>query len=85
MDVACGFNHTLALTSEGHVYGWGSTERGRVGVGSIGYVIGTPAKIIFPQFDKTQIKAVACGRHFSVALSQAGKVKLTDFSAKAFC
>lgn len=74
VDVACGFNHTLAVTSEGHVYGWGYNKHGRVGVGSGDYVIGTPTKVVFPDDDGTKIRAVSCGRHFSVAISDTGKI-----------
>ena len=79
--VACGSYHTLALTNKGEVYGWGKNKRGRVGVvgrtrrSRHGHpVVGTPTKIIFP-VKNCKIKAIACGRDFSAALSDQGKVK----------
>ena len=33
VDVACGRDHTLALTSAGSLFAWGSNKDGRLGVG----------------------------------------------------
>ncbi|KMQ85488.1 rcc1 and btb domain-containing protein 1 [Lasius niger] len=32
VKVACGFEHTLALTDEGKVYAWGKNDKGQVGI-----------------------------------------------------
>lgn len=31
-QVACGFNHSIALTEEGKIYGWGSNKKGQLGI-----------------------------------------------------
>ena len=33
LDVACGSSHTLCITNEGFVYGWGSCLDGKLGLG----------------------------------------------------
>ena len=74
-SVACGFNHTVALTEEGEVYGWGFNKDGRVGCDSKEMVVDIPTKIRFPDSVR-KIQAVACGRHFSMALSSDGNVSM---------
>ena len=32
-QISCGYNHTLVLTSDGMVYGWGSNGSGQIGCG----------------------------------------------------
>lgn len=77
-SVACGFNHTIALTDGGVVYGWGFNKDGRVGVSGVNSIgpaniISFPAKVAFPEAN-AKIISVACGRQFSVALSEEGHV-----------
>ena len=36
--VSCGENHTLAVTSEGHVYSWGHSGNGRLGIGDSSHI-----------------------------------------------
>ena len=33
-QIACGENHTLVLNEEGHVYAFGSSDDGKLGLGS---------------------------------------------------
>eukprot|EP01035_Chromulina_nebulosa_P021231 gene21231-27507_t len=33
VDIACGFGHALAMTSDGRVYGWGLNKHGQLGLG----------------------------------------------------
>ena len=82
-SVACGFNHTLALTDQGEVYGWGYNKQGRIiGVTSAdqriyieGDIVLAPVKIRFPCEIKTKIVSISAGRHFSVALTDNGQVR----------
>jgi RCC1 and BTB domain-containing protein len=38
VQVACGYTHSMALTSDGHLYTWGDGEDGRLGHGSKGNI-----------------------------------------------
>ena len=33
-QVQCGYNHSLALTSEGTLYSWGDNREGQLGIGN---------------------------------------------------
>ena len=70
IDISCGQNHTLALTRNGDVYGWGGNEWGQVGCGSNDNIITVPTKIeIF-----LRVKAIACGDYHSLALTNGRSV-----------
>ena len=81
-SIVCGFKHTLVLTDQGEVYGWGYNKHGRiVGDARKGYrtvidnrVIFGPIKIHFPCEESTKVVSVGAGRHFSVALTDKGQV-----------
>ncbi|KAG7177409.1 E3 ubiquitin-protein ligase HERC4-like [Homarus americanus] len=70
VQIACGCNHTLALTSEGELYSWGQNNLGQLG---LGHKDG-------PQNDPTLIKSlvgtpmvhITAGGHHSAVLTQAG-------------
>ncbi|GMF48064.1 unnamed protein product [Phytophthora fragariaefolia] len=74
--VACGNNHTIALTSGG-VYAWGSNMYGQLGLGahsspSDSYTL-EPALVCLPT-DCTPAVDIACGDSHSVILSEKGQV-----------
>ena len=82
-SIVCGFNHTIVLTDQGEVYGWGYNKHGRI-VGDAtkeqsmyiyDKVIVSPIKIHFPCEENTKIVSVGAGRHFSVALTDKGQVR----------
>lgn len=61
--LACGFSHSLLLTSSGVLYGWGMGANGRIGDGTNTdktgpTVIGT----------LSAVSSIACGRDYSVAI-----------------
>ncbi len=69
--IAAGSSHTLALTSAGAVYSWGSNVFGQLGNGttasaSVPVIVNTPAGVTFT--------AVAAGGDHSLALSSTGVV-----------
>ena len=70
--VSCGSSHTLALTNEGKVFGWGLGQKGCLGLGN-NTMAPTPCLL-----EKTadfapfrDIKEIACGASHCLALSQA--------------
>lgn len=71
--VAGGANHSLALTSNGRVYTWGSNSNGQLGTGAgaIGHfapteVTGLPAG--------TRVTAITAGSYYSLAVMADGRV-----------
>lgn len=46
VDVAVGAEHTLCVTSDGYVYGWGSNSDGQLGLGHTG-TVREPERIAF--------------------------------------
>jgi alpha-tubulin suppressor-like RCC1 family protein len=84
VSIACGLHHSLALTADGHLYSWGSSEYGQQG-GAVGlahdWASGErgqqhstlPRRFnVFPT-DKT-LSAVACGHLFNIALTTDGEL-----------
>ncbi|CAG2171235.1 unnamed protein product [Oppiella nova] len=70
-QISCGFNHTLALTFNGHVYGWGFNASGQVGAGRA-RVVATPTRIRFP--GKYIIEKVIGYESTSFAITSNGRV-----------
>ncbi len=68
VSLATGDGHTLVLTAEGDVYGWGWNGEGQLGVGTAAYVY-KPAKI----YNIPKIKAISAGYAYSVALAEDGR------------
>jgi alpha-tubulin suppressor-like RCC1 family protein len=64
-------NHTLAVTTTGALYGWGSNDFGELGDGS---TTGTlkPVKVSLPT--GTTVTSVRTGCQFSIALTSSGQV-----------
>ncbi|XP_011298019.1 RCC1 and BTB domain-containing protein 1-like [Fopius arisanus] len=72
ISVACGSHHSLALTEDGEVYGWGQNTCGQVGSG-ISTNQNTPRKINSVLAGK-KIVQIACGQTSSMALTSNGEV-----------
>ena len=75
IDVSCGEQHTLAVTADGKVHGWGWTSNGRLGLGSslkagLGFHRASPTSIR----PTIQIRRVSCGGAHTLLLSHAGFV-----------
>ncbi|GFR62447.1 X-linked retinitis pigmentosa GTPase regulator-like protein [Elysia marginata] len=64
--VACGCEHTLALTQQG-VYGWGNSKYGQVGVGTR-HVYRRPMLVEGLQLET--VVSVQCGHYHSLALTE---------------
>ena len=69
-QISCGSNHTLVLTSDGLVYGWGDNEFGQIGCGKeLGEKITITRLISLPI-----IKSIHCSFRQSFALTDNGMV-----------
>ena len=86
-DVAAGTHHSLAIVSDGMtdnvfndgtVYAWGGNNHGQLGINTSGGEEHTPVKVHGPGNDTvnglTDVKAVAAGEFFSLALKTDGSV-----------
>lgn len=68
-NISSGWLHTLALTSDGTVYAWGSNFSGEAGLSEyINYLL--PAAVSLPK----KAKAISAGYNHSVALMEDGTV-----------
>jgi len=72
IQISCGSCHSLALTSEGVVYGWGINEKGEIGCGGNEDIIDSP-KILNTLLDY-KIKSIYCSFLQSFALTFDGLV-----------
>ncbi|WP_374351199.1 hypothetical protein [Chitinimonas sp.] len=70
-QVAGGYLHSLALSSDGNVYAWGDDSSGQLGSGRKIFR-STPVAVEFPQGGS--VKAVAAGSYHSLALMKDGSV-----------
>jgi len=70
VGIATGFNHSLALKSDGNVWGWGSNASGQLGNG----VVGTISTIPVHTATIAGVTAVAAGYSHSLALQGNGTV-----------
>eukprot|EP00184_Porphyridium_aerugineum_P004010 CAMPEP_0184707474 /NCGR_PEP_ID=MMETSP0313-20130426/37287_1 /TAXON_ID=2792 /ORGANISM="Porphyridium aerugineum, Strain SAG 1380-2" /LENGTH=1371 /DNA_ID=CAMNT_0027169049 /DNA_START=142 /DNA_END=4257 /DNA_ORIENTATION=+ len=72
--IACGANHSLALTLGGTIYAWGEGSKGQLGIGSTA-TISKPTRIRDTVGDKRQkFVDVAAGKHHTVALTSDGQL-----------
>lgn len=73
IKVACGSSdaHTLCLTKQGKVFSWGDGDYGKLGRGGSD---GSKVPKIIETLENVEIADVACGAHFSIALTKDGKV-----------
>lgn len=79
-QVALGKHHMLALTDDGHVFVWGSGQRGCLGLGRETLASPVPAEIrIDPSFGKPV--GVACGDAHSICWTESGAILAWGCSA----
>ena len=72
IEVACGSHHSLALTRDGEVYGWGQNTCGQVGAG-VSTNQAVPRKVNSHIGIKKTI-SIACGKTPSMAVLENGEV-----------
>lgn len=72
VQVACGLNHTLCVSVDGmSVWSFGDGDYGKLGLGNT-LSKSLPTKI--EALDSVNVKKVACGAQFSMALTKNGSV-----------
>ncbi|CAG9322858.1 unnamed protein product [Blepharisma stoltei] len=72
IQVACGGQHSLAVTKSGTVWAWGENRNGALGVGKNEEDQLVP--VICQNLNNYIIKSVACGSQHSLAISTRGEV-----------
>ena len=71
VQVCCGDRHSLLLSEEGVVYGWGYNMYGQTGIGQEGEeVINLPRKWIID----SKIEKIHCSRYKSFAITESGRL-----------
>ena len=66
--VACGYNHTLGLKTDGTLYSWGQNDDGELGLNDQSIHRNTPTQV----GTDTDWTMVACGYHHSLAIKTDG-------------
>lgn len=69
--VSAGFDHALAISTDGDVYAWGSNEYGQLGTDG-NDLLSVPTKL--EALSGQRMISVAAGKQFSLALSESGIV-----------
>ena len=67
LSIKCGAIHTLLLTKNDQIYGWGSDQSGQLGSSHL--ICFTPHKISFSFMDK-HIRKIYCGKYFTFVTTQ---------------
>ena len=70
-QISCGMSHTLMLTSDGLVYGWGANYRGQIVCGK---ELGEKISVITQLKTLTKINLIHCSYYKSFALTDNGMV-----------
>ncbi|CAB3382844.1 Hypothetical predicted protein [Cloeon dipterum] len=73
VQVACGDKHTLALTSDGKIFVFGSNEKGALGLAGDIEEIWAPTILEGPLAGKV-VNAIACGCYVSAAILNTGEL-----------
>ncbi|XP_011257668.1 probable E3 ubiquitin-protein ligase HERC4 isoform X1 [Camponotus floridanus] len=72
VQIACGIEHSIALTNDGELYSWGSNREGQLGIGSHTVTEIKPKRII--TLAAVPIAFIACGGYHTVVISKSGVV-----------
>ena len=71
VEVACGLNHSIVLTSKGEIYAMGTNMNGELGIGKPSK--GSPLPLFLEELSFSKIRSVRAGA-FSGALSADGQL-----------
>lgn len=77
VDIFAGPRHTLVLTPEGRMVGFGDNEFGQVGSGDSAEV-GTPKAVV----ELAKVKKAACGMNYSLAVTEEGDLYHWGYTGK---
>ncbi|XP_011688739.1 PREDICTED: probable E3 ubiquitin-protein ligase HERC4 isoform X2 [Wasmannia auropunctata] len=72
VQIACGVEHSIALTNDGELYAWGSNREGQLGLGSHTNTEIKPKRI--SSLAAVPIAFIACGGYHTVVISKSGAV-----------
>jgi E3 ubiquitin-protein ligase HERC2 len=83
LDISCGQDHTLAVTSNGKVFGWGSPKYGKLGQ------LDQKSDILLPRqiggvLSDVKVVSVCCGESHSCAIDSEGKLYTWGFGGSGF-
>nr|XP_027206232.1 serine/threonine-protein kinase Nek8-like [Dermatophagoides pteronyssinus] len=72
VDVDCSDDHVVVVSTDGHVYGWGSNQNGKLGINS------EKQTVIFPTCIRLdcRVKTVVCGKNATAFIDQYGSIWL---------
>jgi len=71
VQIACGVEHSIALTNDGELYAWGSNKEGQLGLGSHTLTEIKPKRI--SALAAVPIAFIACGGYHTIVISKSGK------------
>jgi len=74
VQIACGGEHSIALTNDGELYAWGSNRDGQLGLGS--HIVSEIKPKRISSLAAVPIAFIACGGHHTVVISKSGNFKL---------
>ncbi|KAK5650940.1 hypothetical protein RI129_001969 [Pyrocoelia pectoralis] len=72
VQIVCGKNHSIALTSGGDIYAWGANDHGQLGIGTT--TPSEPSPSIVSALAGIPIAQIACGSNHTFAVSKSGAV-----------
>ncbi|XP_076643325.1 uncharacterized protein LOC143353702 [Halictus rubicundus] len=70
VEIAAGSHHSLALTSDGGVFAWGSNLEGQLGLPDVSGLVNKPTKVHIPE----PVKQISAGYYHSSFLTESGLV-----------
>ena len=79
-QLACGRHHTSVLTDKGHVYSWGASSFGRLGLPEPKKIVPLPTEVAF--FRTCPLTALACGDFHVCGLGADGRVYAWGYGAE---
>ena len=70
-NIYCGFEHWIALTSNGRCYAWGHNDFGQLGIGT---VEATQTPLLIQALKNIEVVDIGCGGFYNIALTRDGLI-----------